>query len=119
MATVKVALNKGLTIGDEKHTEAEIREASAGDLIDATDESEKLTLTPDGYQLIASPTAVGLNTLRRQIVRVGTYDGPLSMGELKKLSAVDISLLQEGAARLDSATMEEVSKRGRADQASA
>ena len=119
MATVKVVLNKGLTIGEETHLEAELREASAGDLIDATDESEKLTLTPDGYQLIASPTQVGLNTLRRQVVRLGSYVGPLAMTELKKLSAVDISLLQEGAARLDTATMEEVAKRGRVDQASA
>lgn len=118
MATVTVLLNKGLIIGETTHKEAEIREASAGDLIDATSESEKLINTPEGFQLVASPTMVGLNTLRRQIVRVGDHPGPLELSELRKLSAHDISLLQEHAEALDKASLSQVTDRGRADQAS-
>ncbi|KJS28555.1 MAG: hypothetical protein VR64_23975 [Desulfatitalea sp. BRH_c12] len=112
MATVKVVLKTGLTIGEAVHLEAEIREASAGDLIEATDESEKVIKTPDGYQLIASPTLVGLNVLRRQIVRVGDYAGPLSIAELKKLSSADLSLLQESAEQLETASLAGLAARG-------
>lgn len=120
MATVHVTLNKGLRVGEEVHVEAEIREASAGDLIDATEESEKLVATPDGgFQLLASPTLVGLNCLRRQIVRVGEHPGPLTLGELRKLSAHDLSLLQEKAQLLETASLKEVADRGRGDQAPA
>jgi len=113
MATVECILNKGLTIGETVHTKAVIREVTAGDLIDATDESEKLTLTPDGYQLIASPTLVGLNTLRRQIVTIGDYPGPLTIGELRLLSGKDMNLLQQKAAELDNATLEAVAAQGK------
>lgn len=112
MATVKCTLKHGLKIGEVTHVEAEIREATGGDLIDATDESEKVVLTPEGYQLLSSPTLVGLNTLRRQIVRVGEYKGPLTIAELKKLSATDLSLLQEKALQLESASLKEVKDRG-------
>ncbi len=113
MATIRATLSTGLKIGDAVYTEAEIREANAGDLIDATDESEKAVKTPDGYQLIASPTQVGLNTLRRQIVRVGEYKGPLSMAELRRLTAADLSVLQEKAQQLDTASLSEITDRGR------
>ena len=113
MATITATLTKGLKIKDSVHTEAEIREATAEDLIDATDESEKVVRTAEGFQLLASPTLVGLNTLRRQIVRVGDYQGPLTLGELKRLSAVDLSLLQEKAGELETATLAEIAARGR------
>lgn len=113
MATITAILTRGLKIKDVVHTEAEIREATAEDLIDATDESEKVVRTAEGFQLLASPTLVGLNTLRRQIVRIGDYKGPLTLGELKKLSAVDLSLLQEKAGELETATLAEIAARGR------
>jgi len=113
MATVKVTLKTGLTIADRTHLEAEIREATAADLIDASDESEKLIATPEGYQLLASPTLVGLNTLRRQVVRIGEHAGPLSLAELRKLSAGDLSLIQETALTLETASLEGALKRGR------
>ncbi len=113
MATHEIELINGLTIGEKVHRHAMIREATAADLIDATDESEKVIRTEEGFQLIASPTMVALNTLRRQIVKVGEYEGPLSLSELKKLSAPDLSLLQEGAEVLEAATLDKVRDRGR------
>ncbi len=113
MATTTVTLSPGLKVGEIDHTLAELREATAGDHIEATEESEKVIATPEGFQLLASPTLVGLNTLRRQVVRIGDYRGPLSLAELKKLSAHDLSLLQEAAMALESASLKEFAERGR------
>lgn len=113
MAEITVMLEKGLTIAKETHLEAVLREVTAGDMIEATEESEKLVSTPSGYQLLASPTLVGMNTLRRQIVRIGLHKGPLTLGELKKLSSTDIGLLQDQAVLLENASLEGVTSRGR------
>ena len=121
-ASVPVKLEPGLTIGPDTYTEAELREATAGDMIDATAEAEKLVPTPNGWQLVPSPLLVGLNILRRQIVRVGALPGPLPLDMLKKLSGVDLRLLQEAADNLESAGVSksaaEVAQRGRGDKAS-
>lgn len=113
MATANVTLDKGLVIGDTHHTEAVLREITARDLIEAAEESEKVVLTPDGYDLVASPALVATNTLRRQIVRIGEHKGPLTLEELKRFSATDLSLLQEEAKKLDAMAMKEIAKRGR------
>jgi phage FluMu protein gp41 len=112
MRQVTVDLKHGLTIGDKTHTRAVLKEATAGDVIDATEESEKLVPTPDGYELIASNTLVGANLLRRQIVSIGDYKGPLSLAELKKLHPSDLNLLNTNASLLEDAAIE-VAKRGR------
>lgn len=114
MATVKVLLITGLTIGEIVHKLAEIREVTAGDLIDATEESERLVCTEEGeHILVASPTMVGLNTLRRQIVKIGDHKGPLTLGEIKKLSAADLNALQAQAQQLDQATLRGIENAGK------
>ena len=115
MVTATVELDGGLTIKDTVHKKAVIREANGGDLIDATEESEKLVIVGDGPALVASPTMVGLNTLRRQIVSIGDYPGPLTVAELRKLSATDLSLLQEKASELEQAVWKGAADRGRGD----
>lgn len=117
MASENVKLKKGLQIGDVIHTEAEIRESTAGDFIEATEESERPCLTPEGYLLLASSTLVGANMLRRQVVKIGEYPGPLTLGELKKLSGPDLKLLQAAAERLDGTAATEVTDRGRGSAA--
>ncbi len=113
MTTTTIPLKKGIQIGEIVHKEAVLREATAGDFIEATEESERLCATPDGgYILVASPTMVGLHTLRRQIVKVGEHPGPLTLAELKLLSAADINLLQEKAAILEGAGVEAIAKKG-------
>jgi phage FluMu protein gp41 len=88
MANTVVNLRDGLKIGEVKHIDVEIREATAGDLVEAAVESEKLIHVPgEGSLLVTSPTLIGANTIRRQIVRVGDYKGPLSLAELKLFSA--------------------------------
>ncbi|MGE4406040.1 phage tail assembly protein [Pseudomonas sp.] len=116
MATVTIELKKGLKIGETVHTEAEIREATAGDVIEAMEESEKLVMVGSEPQLIASPTLVGVNTLRRQIVRIGTYQGPLSLGEIKRLDPHDLNELQLQSELLDAGAGAEITRRGRDDR---
>jgi len=123
MAEVKVELHKGLVSGEKTHTSAVIRELTAGDIFDAQSEAERVIQTPEGPQLVASPSAVGIHTLRRQIVRIGDIEGPLSMGELRKLSPVDLERLQSESIDLEQAVMasvasREVAQRGRADTGS-
>jgi len=114
MATVQCMLITGLTIGETVHKLAEIREVTAGDLIDATDESERLVRTDEGdYILVASPTMVGLNTLRRQIVSIGDHQGPLTMGEIRKFSGADLNALQAQAQQLDQASLQGIDDAGK------
>lgn len=116
MATVTVTLDKGLTIGDSVHLEAELREPTAGDVLDAAQESEKLLPTPEGYRLVPSPTLTGINMLRRQIVRIGDHPGPLTLAEVRKLSPGDLQRLQTVAEQLEGAALEALEDRGRMDK---
>lgn len=116
MATVKATLLDGLTIGEKKHTAAELREYTAGDLIDAVDAGEKLVPMPDGPALVVSPSRVDLELLCRQIVRIGEHKGPLSLSELRRLSGRDLAALQSVAKQLDAgASISASAQRGRVD----
>lgn len=119
MATLKGQLQHGFKIGETLHLDYELREVSAGDILDAMEESEKLVMVPGDRprpELVASPTLVGVNTLRRQIVRLGTYPGPLTLVELKRLHPADLGLLQTEAELLEAGAAPEAAQRGRADR---
>jgi len=117
MATTTITLKDGLTVGTDILTDAVLRPSTAGDIIDAQEESEKLVMTKDGPRLVSSPTLSGAGMLRRQIVRIGNLQGPLGLSELRRLSPRDMEALQEAAAQLDDAAMAEVlSERGRGDR---
>lgn len=109
-----VPLTDGFKIGEHLHTEAELKECSAGDLIDATVDAERLVATREGdYVLVASPTLVGMHALRRQIVRIGEHQGPLTLAELKRLSGRDLNLLRNSAQALETASLKGVEERGK------
>lgn len=115
--TIKVPLKHGLTLGDKPQMEAELRELTVGDILEAGEESEKLVLGNDGYELVQSPTLMGSHLLRRQIVRIGAIDGPFTLGQLKKLHPEDFARLQAAAQSLEQAVglaaSREVTQRGR------
>ena len=117
MAATMVTLIHGLRVGESVLREAELRELTAGDILDAQDSAEKLVQTAAGPQLVASPARVGVELLRRQIVRIGDVAGPVSLGEIRKLHPDDLELLQRAAAQLDAAAAAEtghsVAERGR------
>lgn len=116
MAQINVPLTHGLEIGDDVLTDAVLREATAGDIIEAHEEAERLVYAArDGKlepTLIASPTMVGVHVLRRQIVRIGNVSGPLDLGLLKKLHPDDLALLQARADELDGAANAEAASQG-------
>lgn len=120
MAQVTFTLIQGLKIGDAEHQEAVLREASGGDVLAAMEESERLVWGdgPDGTpqpHLVVSPTLVGINVLRRQIVRIGEIKGPLERFDINRLSPADLNLLQVQAQLLEGAASVEVARRGRPD----
>lgn len=110
---MKVTLVDGLKIGEEIHREAVLREATAGDMIEATEDSEMPVMTPEGYQLLVSNTRVGVNMLCRQIVSIGGHPGPLTLAEIKKLSATDLNLLNQAAESLQTASLKAIADRGK------
>lgn len=114
MATKLVTLVDGYKVGEITHTEAELRLPTAGDIIDASIESERVVPTPEGYQLLVSASMVGLNVLRRQVARIGTHQGPLALGELRRLSQTDLAALQIAAQELDAGLSRGIESRGRA-----
>lgn len=104
MATTVITLLDGFKLGKDQIFEVELRDVTAGDVIEAQEEGEKLVMAPDGPRLVASPTRVGLGLLRRQIVRIGDVQGPISVAELKKLSQRDFNKLDAEAKLLEEAT---------------
>jgi phage FluMu protein gp41 len=124
MAEVTVELDMGLTIGEKTLKTVVIRELTAGDIFDAQADAERVVQTEDGPQLVSSPTSVGIHTLRRQIAKIGDIEGPLSMGEMRKLHPMDLELLHEECSKLEKAVFasiasREVAQRGRADEGQA
>lgn len=122
MAKITIKLEHGLTIGKDVLREVVLREVTAGDIIEAQEESEKLVYAIENNKLVptlvASPTLVGIHVLRRQIVSIGDIGGPIGMELIKQLKPVDLDLLQKKAEELDGAAegeaaSREVAQRGR------
>jgi phage FluMu protein gp41 len=117
-ATVTIPLTTPIIIGKQECGEVILREAGGGDVIEAQEESEKLIMTVDGPQLVASPTLVGVNVLRRQVVSIGPIKGPVDIVTLKRLSVPDLNAVQRTADDMDKAQAlqifkAELNKRGR------
>ncbi len=123
MARDKFTLETGLKLNDIPQLECELREPTAGDVIEASEDSEKPAMIPNEKGvlepfLITSPTLVGVHTLRRQIVRIGDIPGPLELHDLKRLTPADLNLIQEKAEQLEIASRA-VTQQGRGDSAGA
>lgn len=122
MANTEPTLRDGLPYGKGDDAELQydltLRSLTAGDIIDARLESERVVETPTGPRLVTSPELMALNVLRRQVTRVGVINGPLSIAQLRLLSHHDLQLLEGAADTLEVAELSErVGNRGRTDQA--
>ena len=124
MSEVKFPLIHGLKVGDDLLKQVILREATAGDVIEAQEESEKLVtvLDKDGnpeHVFVPSPTMVGVHVLRRQIKALGNMSGPLSLDQVKKLNPEDLNLIQSKINDMEEAAakaVEAINTRGRSDQ---
>lgn len=97
-ATVKGTLKHGLKHGDAVHKDFELREATTGDMFDAEQDAP-----PD------TPLAFNGALMCRQLIRIGTFEGPFTLGIIRKLKAVDYGILR--------AAQMEADKLGEADAA--
>jgi len=115
MATVTVQLKHGWKIGETVHHEVILRELTPEDIIEASLESERAVMTEHGYQFMTSPTLMGVNSLLRQIDKVGDFNGAVTRNMLARLNREDFEKLQMESELLDQAAMEAVTERGRTD----
>lgn len=101
MAEDRFELIDGYQPVETVHKECVIRSATAGDVIDAVEAAEKPIVTAEGVVLVVSDHRMGLEMARRQIVRIGGVDGPLSVAQMRELTATDFDLIQEHLVKLD------------------
>ncbi len=119
---ITMPLQDGIIIGSVCYTKAILRQLSAGDILEAQEEAERLVYGKDGsLSLVMSPARMGREALRRQVLRLTSeagesLDGPLGIAELGRLSGRDLAAIQAGIELLDSGaskTAEALGERGR------
>lgn len=109
MATLEFDLEQGIDVGGQLERHVVLRELTAGDIIEAGEESERVVYSPSGEPLMVQSSAVmGALIMCRQIKKLGTLEGPLELVFLKKLSEDDFALLQLKCAELASVAKKEL-----------
>lgn len=76
-------LKYGLKIGDEKHTEFEMREAVTADMFAAED------LAP-----ATKPLQYNGALMTLQLQRIGTFEGPFTLDMIGRLKSTDYAILR-------------------------
>lgn len=119
MEPLKVPLKDGVKIGEKRETEAYLRELSAADVINANLEAEQVKVVEVGGKpeavIVQSPTLAGVHALRRQIVRLGSVQGPIAYEIILKLSKHDLDKLFEASEDIDVATGKSINTGKEAD----
>ena len=95
--TLSFTLPDGLKIGSEVHKEVEIRDITAGDIIEANERSREVFLTPEGPMLMCPTDKIVRSMLCLIITKLGSLKMPLSPPEFNKLSesAADFEFFAE------------------------
>lgn len=88
--TIVDQLPGGLLINGTKHTDFELRQADVGDMIDAEEDAD-----------VSKPVTYNTALLCRQLVRVGTFDGPFTMALLRRLTPAGFMRLRDAQKELD------------------
>ena len=108
MATHEFDLIDGLSIGDGDakivHKRVKLRTLTAGDLEDAALASEQMMRVGGEAVLVMSPARMANAILKAQILKIGDINGPLQDVFFRRLSSMDLELLQAEADELDSAS---------------
>lgn len=107
MSKTLFKLDHGLKIGESIHFDVELRELTAGDIIDAEEDAEKLvnagSPSAPNYVLVRSDIRASMAILRRQIRRIGDINGPINEREIRKLHPDDLFIIQRHAEAMDKA----------------
>lgn len=90
MKTVKGALPNGLVIDGVTHREFVMREASVGDMLDAESDAD-----------VTRPLSFNGQMMLRQLVSIGTFNGPFTLGMLRGLKPADYRALRDKQMELD------------------
>lgn len=106
-------LEDGLLLVQKTHKKCVIRPLTAGDILDAQQDSERLMATPNGFELVVSDSALGFHLARRQIVTLGDIKGPLKVDDMRLLSGRDLNKIHKELEALDEAVAGALAKRGR------
>ncbi|WP_025918203.1 phage tail assembly protein [Herminiimonas sp. CN] len=89
MATFIGQFKKGMKVGKDVHMDFELREMTTEDMLDAELEVSS-----------AKPMNFNAELAMRQLVRVGSYEGPFTVGMIRKLAPPDFHLLRTGLAEV-------------------
>lgn len=112
MSIKQITLTDGIKVGEIIHKDVEFRDLTAGDILEANEEAERVVQLNDGTVSVATSAArLGMELLRRRITRFGEIKIPLSLTELLKISEADLEALQDAVSELD--TLRKVSEQGR------
>lgn len=88
-------LINGLKANGVVHKDVELRDITAGDILEANEKSREVFFTPQGAVLMSPTDKVMMYLMCRIIVKLGDLQMPLSDVEFKKLTATDYDLLTE------------------------
>lgn len=108
MAKITFDLIDGLQVGDsdtaKAHKLVTLRTLTAGDLEDAALSAERVLMMGDNPVIAVSPTKMSNEILKLQILSIGELAGPLADPLFRRLSTVDLELIQGQAELLDAAS---------------
>lgn len=83
-------LKVGFSVNGVLHKDFELREAMVDDLLDAENEAD-----------ITKPLNFNAQLLVRQLVRVGSYTGPFTVGMIRRLKPADWRILRAAQSEVD------------------
>lgn len=89
-------LRHGLIINGVPHKDFELREATVDDLLDAELEAD-----------VTKPLNFNAQLMVRQLVKLGTFEGPFTVGQIRRLKPVDWRLLRSAQTEVDDRGEEE------------
>ena len=83
-------LKVGISISGVIHKDFELREALVGDMLDAENEAD-----------VTRPLNFNAQMMVRQLVRIGSYTGPFTVGMLSRLKPADWRILRAAQSEVD------------------
>lgn len=83
-------LRHGMTIEGNLHKTFELREATVDDILDAETEAD-----------VTKPLNFNAQLMVRQLLRVGSYEGPFTLNMIRRLKPVDWRILRAAQSEVD------------------